>query len=263
MKSLRRVEIIQEYMKEQGSVAVAFSGGVDSTFLLYIAKEALGENVLAITLNGTAMPDRDMEDVVDFLHDEEIKHEIIKVDQLAIEGFKENNPDRCYVCKKALFTKIKEVAAEHGIEHVIDGTNFDDALDYRPGMKALKELGIESPLLELHITKRDVREWSEWYGLKTAYKPASPCLATRIKTGEEITEEKLRMIEQTEDYILERGFSQVRVRMIGNNASVEVRKDQVENLIKSKDEVEAKLKEIGFENVEINPDGYKMGRMNR
>lgn len=263
MRSLRRVEIIQKHLKELGSVAVAFSGGVDSTFLLYIAKEVLGENVLAITIHGTAIPDRDMEDVVDFLHDEEINHEIIKIDQLAIEGFKENNPDRCYVCKKALFTKIKEIAAEHGIENVIDGTNFDDVLDYRPGIKALKELEIESPLWELHITKRDIREWSEWYGLKTAFKPASPCLATRIKTGEEITEEKLRMIEKAEDFLLEKGFGQVRVRMIGNNASVEVKKNQVENLMKSKDEVEAKLKQIGFENIEINPDGYKMGRMNK
>ena len=260
---LERVKIIQKHLKELGSVAVAFSGGVDSTFLLYIAKEALGDKVLAITVNASATPDRDMEDVVDFLYDEGIKHEIIKVDQLEIEGFKENNPDRCYVCKKALFTKIKEVAAEHGIETVIDGTNFDDSFGYRPGIKALKELGIESPLWELHMGKRTIRELSEFYGLETAYKPSSPCLATRIKTGEEITEEKLQMIEKAEDFLFEKGFSQVRVRMIGRSASVEVKKEQVEKLMDIKDEVEEKLKKIGFEKVEINPDGYKMGRMDK
>ena len=258
-----KLKKLEEYLKQLGSVAVAYSGGVDSTFLLYIAKEVLGDKVLAITVNASATPERDMEDVVEFLNNEGINHEIIKVDQLAIEGFKENNPDRCYVCKKALFTKIKEVAADHGIKTVIDGTNFDDSFGYRPGIKALNELEIVSPLWELNIRKRNIRELSEYFRLETADKPSSPCLATRIKTGEEITEEKLQMIEKAEDFLFEKGFSQVRARMIGRNASVEVKKEQVEKLMDIKDEVEEKLKEIGFENVEINPDGYKMGRMDK
>ena len=258
-----KIERLEKYLKKLGSVAVAFSGGVDSTFLLYVAKEVLGDKVLAITIDGTAMPRKDMLDVKSFVREENIKHEMIKVDQLKIEGFKENNEDRCYVCKKALFAKIKEVAKEHGIDYVIEGSNIDDLSDFRPGMKALEELGILSPMLDAELTKKEIREQSEIYDLKTVYKPSSPCLATRIKSGEEITEEKLRMIEEAENYLKETGASQVRVRMIGNSASVEVRKDKVGKLVKNRESVTKKLKEIGFEDVRIDTKGYQKGNMNK
>ena len=258
-----KIERLEKFLKKLGSVAVAFSGGVDSTFLLYVAKEVLGDKVLAVNINSVSIPNREKEDVVDFIHKNDIDYEIIKVDQLAIEGFKENPNDKCYICKKALFTKIKEVAKAHGIDYVIEGSNVDDLSDFRPGMKALDELGILSPMLDAGLTKKDIREMSEFYGLKTAYKPSSPCLATRIKVGEIITEEKLRMIEKAEDFLIEKGFTQVRVRMIGNSASVEVRKDKVGKLVKNRESVTKKLKEIGFEDVKIDTKGYQKGHMNK
>lgn len=258
-----KLDYLKKILKKLGSVAVAFSGGVDSTFLLYVAKEVLGDKVLAITVDGTAIPRRDMVDVIDIANEEDINYEIIKVNQLEIDGFKENREDRCYVCKKALFSEIKRVAKEHGFEYVIEGSNIDDLRDYRPGMRALKELGIKSPMLKAHLTKKDIREFSKEFDLKTAYKSSSPCLATRIKTGEEITEEKLRMIEEAENYLKDTGASQVRVRMIGNTASVEVRKDKVGKLVKNKEVVEKKLKEIGFESVRIDTKGYQKGHMNK
>ncbi len=267
MWKLRRVELLEETLKELGSVAVAFSGGVDSTFLLYVAINALGkENVMAITVNATATPDRDLEDAINFVYDNEIKNKVIKFDQLAVEGFRENEKDRCYICKKAMYTKIKEVAYENGFEYVVDGTNFGDwwdfIYDHRPGVKALLDLEIRLPLVNVELMKQDIRKLSEYYGLETAFKASSPCLVTRIKTGEEITEEKLKMIEEAEGFLKEKGFNQVRVRMIGKDASVEVKYDRIESLKKMKDELETKLKDIGFEKVEIFPNGYREGRMN-
>ena len=267
MWKLRRVELLEETLKELGSVAVAFSGGVDSTFLLYVAIEALGkENVMAITVNATATPERDLEDAIDFVFDNEIKHEVIKFDQLTVEGFKENKKDRCYICKKAMYTKIKEVAAENGFENVIDGTNFDDWWDFiydqRPGVKALLELEIRLPLVNVELRKPDIRELSKYYDLESAYKSSSPCLATRIKSGNIITEDKLKMIDEAEQYLDKKGFKQIRVRMIENDASVEVRRDHVEKLLEIEDEVKTQLKEIGFEKVEIDSRGYYEGRMN-
>ena len=267
MWKLRRVELLEETLKELGSVAVAFSGGVDSTFLLFVAINALGkENVMAITVNATATPEKDLEDALDFLYDNEIKYEVIKFNQLSVEGFKENEKDRCYVCKKAMYTKMKEVASENGFEYVVDGTNFDDWWDFiyehRPGVKALLDLEIRLPLVNVELRKPDIRKLSEYYGLETAYKDSSPCLATRIKCGDIITEEKLKMIGEAEQFLYEKGFKQIRVRMIGNDANVEVRRDHVEKLLEIEDEVKTRLKEIGFEKVEIDFRGYYEGRMN-
>ncbi|MCR5430552.1 MAG: nickel pincer cofactor biosynthesis protein LarC [Eubacterium sp.] len=259
-----KLEQLEEYLKHLGSVAIAFSGGVDSTFLLYVARETLGkDNVLAITIDGTAMPKKDIYETKQFTRESDINHIIIEIDQLAIPGFKENREDRCYVCKKALFWKIKEVAKEHNFLYVADGSNYDDFFDYRPGMKVLRDLRIRTPLMWAHLTKKEIRELSGHYGLKTTYKPSSPCLATRIKHDEEITEEKLRMIEEAEEYLRGTGASQVRVRMIGKSASVEVRKDKVGKLYKNRESVIKKLKEIGFEDVAIDTKGYRSGNMNK
>ena len=256
----QKEKLLKQKLKELGSVAVAFSGGVDSTFLLYMAKKVLGDNVLAITLDATATPRRDLDEVVDFLKEESIKYEIIKFDQLSIEGFKENGEDRCYLCKKAMFEKVKEVAKEHGIDNVIEGSNKDDLKLTRPGMRALDELGITSPLMEVGIGKYEIRMRANDYKLKAANKPSNSCLATRIETNEIITEEKLGMIEEAENYLKDSGYNQVRVRVHRNNVIIEVEQKDVSKLEKSKESVEQKLQEIGFNTVSIHPYGYLNAR---
>jgi uncharacterized protein len=259
-----KLERLKKYIKELGSLAVGFSGGVDSTFLLAVAHEVLGEKAVAITTVAAAIPERELTEAKEFCKVRGIRHIICEVDQLKIEGFRENKPDRCYFCKKHLFTEMMRVAAENGIEYVAEGSNMDDLGDYRPGLRAVAELEVKSPLREAELYKADIRAISKVMGLPTWSKPSYACLASRFVYGEEITEEKLHMIDLAEQFLIEHGFIEERVRLHGNIARIEVPAKDIMRLAEDnvREEVYKRFKEIGFLYVTLDMHGYRVGSMN-
>lgn len=254
---------LKEYLKSLGSVAVAFSSGVDSTFLLKVAHEVLGDKAIAITLNAAAFPEKETNDARDFCKCEGIKHIICGYNPLDIEGFADNPPDRCYICKKVIFSEIKKLAKENNIAYVAEGSNMSDNGDYRPGLKAIEELKVESPLQKANLYKSEIRELSKILGLKTWDKPSKACLASRFAYGEKITEEKLMMIDKAEDVIISKGYVQSRVRVHGNIARIEILPEQINDfIVNDREEVATLLKKIGFSYVTLDLQGYRTGSMN-
>ena len=258
----QKKEILEENIRRLGKIAVAFSSGVDSTFLLKTAHDILGDNVIAITARACCFLKEEMREAEEFCKKEGIKQIVIDYYPLEIGEFKNNVQNRCYFCKKALFTEVKALALENGFENVAEGTNFDDLSDFRPGMKAIDELGILSPLLDAKLTKEEIRFLSKEAGLSTCDKPSCACLASRIAYNEEITEEKLSMIEKAEEKLHSLGFIQARVRMHGKMARIEVEKENFMNLLLNSDEISAYLKFLGFTFVSMDLEGYKTGKMN-
>ncbi len=257
-----KYERLKEYMKSLGSVAVAFSSGVDSTFLLKAAKAALGDSVIAVTAKSRSFPKRELNEAVNFCKENNIRHIIFESEELGIDGFRQNPVNRCYLCKKEIFKKIKEIADENNIACVAEGSNTDDDGDYRPGLIAVKELGIKSPLRHVGFTKREIRELSKRLGLPTWNKQSFACLATRFVYGEEITEKKLDMVDRSEQLLLDMGFHQLRVRIHGNIARIEVMPDEFEKLIKNREDIYTRLKSFGFDYVTMDLQGYRTGSMN-
>ncbi len=259
-----KLNALKEYIKSLGSLAVGFSGGVDSTFLIFVAHEVLKDKALAVTTVDAAIPERELNDAKEFCAAHGIRHIILKVDPLKIEGYRKNGPDRCYFCKHGLFTEIKKAAEEEGIEYVAEGSNMDDLGDYRPGLKAVEELSVKSPLREADLNKADIREISRAMGLPTWNKPSYACLASRFVYGEEITEEKLKMIDSAEQFLIELGFYEERVRMHGSIARIEVPGADISRLAADdiREAVYKRFKEIGFLFVTLDMHGYKTGSMN-
>ncbi len=250
-----------EYLKSLKNVAVAFSGGVDSTFLLAAAKEALGSNVTAFTVKTPYIPDREIDEARQSADILNVKHILINAEISKSIAY---NPDnRCYLCKKFLFSRLLNEADKLKISYVADGTNYDDTEYHRPGLKALKELGIKSPLLENKITKSDIRSFSKLLGLETWDKPAYACLLTRIPYDTEIKEEELKRVEQAELFLMNLGFRGVRVRSHNYMARIELDKAHLDEIFKNNlnTKIAAKLKEIGFKYVTLDIEGYRTGSM--
>lgn len=247
-----------------GSVAVAFSGGTDSTFLLKTAHDLLGDKVIAVTARSLSFPGRELDEASAFAREHQIEHIVIDSEELDIEGFAQNPVNRCYLCKTELFTKIKAVAQSKGISHVIEGSNLDDLGDYRPGLQAISELGIRSPLRDAELSKDEIRLLSKLLNLPTWNKQSFACLSSRFPYGENITPQRLQMIDQAEQFLLDQGFHQVRVRYHGNLARIEVDEPGFSLLTDPalRSSINARLKEIGFTYVTLDIKGYQMGSMN-
>lgn len=248
-----------------GHVAVAYSAGVDSTFLLKAAQEALGENTIAVTACSRLLPARERREAEAFCTAEGIRHLIVEIDPFLIDGFRKNPPNRCYLCKKHLLSALLRAAAAHGFSALIEGSNADDAGDYRPGMAAIAELGVQSPLRDAGLTKREIRLLSGEMGLPTWEKPPSACLATRFVYGEPITAEKLSMVDRAEQRLLDLGFRQVRVRVHGDLARIEVEAHELERIVRPEvaGPLEEYLRGLGFLYVTLDLGGYQTGSMNR
>ncbi|MFL0197197.1 ATP-dependent sacrificial sulfur transferase LarE [Clostridium sp. WILCCON 0269] len=259
-----KLQLLKDIIKEKGSAAVAFSGGVDSTFLVKVAHEVLGDKLVAVTATSSTYPERELKEAINYAKDIGVKHVIISSEELEIEGFANNSINRCYYCKKELFTKIKEVALDNGAEYIFDGSNLDDMNDFRPGMQAATELEVISPLKQADLTKDDIRQLSKKFGLPTWDKPSFACLSSRFPYGNKITLPKLKMVEEAEQFLIDMGIRQVRVRYHEKIARIEVSPEEREKFfsIEFMDKVGNKFKDIGFTYVTLDILGYRTGSMN-
>ncbi len=263
MNDKKKLKKLKEYLRDLKKVVVAYSGGVDSSFLLKVAFDTLGkENVIAVNAISPTYTEQERKFAEKFCKEFGIKLITIKTDEFKDENFINNPPNRCFWCKKELFGKIEEIRKKYDFNFIIDGTNKDDEYDYRPGEIAKKIYNVISPLKECGIGKKEIREMSKMMKLPSYNKPQMACLASRIPYGEKITQKKLRRIEQGEDFLYSLGFKLVRVRDYNELARIEVEKNEIKKIIRFKDKITKKFKKIGYKYITVDLEGYRTGSMN-
>ena len=253
---------LQQILKDLQSCAIAYSGGLDSTFLIKVAYDTLGDNAVAVTATSSTYPRRELLDAKRFARTIGIPHVIIHSEELDINRFSENPPDRCYYCKKALFKKIMQVARKHHLNAVLDGSNADDRFDYRPGAKARTELGVRSPLYEVGLAKQEIRTLSRSLHLESSDKPPLACLASRFPYGTKITKQRLKQVEEAEAYLVSLGIKQSRVRYHDHIARIEVGKKDFPTILIHATRIIKRFKTLGFTYITLDLEGYRTGSLN-
>lgn len=264
MNTHEKLEVLKNNIKSMDSAAVAFSGGVDSSFLLKVAADVLGSNVIAVTAHSSTYPERELKEAIEFAGNYSIRQRVIVSEELEVEGFSDNPVNRCYLCKNELYDKIKAIAREEGVKCILEGSNYDDLGDFRPGIKAVSEHGVISPLKDALLTKEEIRLLSKEMGLKTWNKQAFACLSSRFPYGEKITKERLRMVDKAEQLLLDLGFTQVRVRFHKEIARIEVSQQQFDKMLdpQIREKIYSEFKNIGFMYTALDLKGYRTGSLN-